>query len=136
MRIVTRPDFDGVVCAVLIGDALSIDTPPRWLEPNDFQKETVDIRAGDVVANLPYHPACDIWFDHHSTNRVDGAFKGLFRAAPSAARNVFDYFQGGHPRLRRTGLLGRPHRFGRLHPGGGAAPRALRPRPAVDVHFG
>jgi len=94
MRIVTRPDFDGVVCAVLIGDALSIDTPPRWLEPNDFQKETVDIRAGDVVANLPYHPACDIWFDHHSTNRVDGAFKGLFRAAPSAARNVFDYFQG------------------------------------------
>jgi hypothetical protein len=94
MRIVTRPDFDGVVCAVLIGDALSIESPVRWVEPNDFAKGTVDIRPGDVVANLPYHAACDIWFDHHSTNRTVIPFKGLFRPAPSAARNVFDYFQG------------------------------------------
>jgi len=94
MRIVTRPDFDGVVCAVLIGDALSIDAPVHWLEPNDFRKGTVNIRPGDVIANLPYHPACEIWFDHHSTNRVDTPFKGLFRTAPSAARNVFDYYQG------------------------------------------
>jgi hypothetical protein len=94
MRIVTRPDFDGVVCAVLIGDALSVDSPVHWLEPNEFRKGSVDIRPGDVVANLPYHPACEIWFDHHSTNRVDTPCKGLFRTSPSAARNVFDYFQG------------------------------------------
>lgn len=94
MRIVTRPDFDGVVCAVLIGDALSIGRAVHWLEPNDFKTGAADIRPGDIVANLPFHPACGAWFDHHSTNRVDGPFEGLFRNAPSAARNVFDYYRG------------------------------------------
>ena len=79
MRIVTRPDFDGVVCAVLIGDALSIGRAVHWLEPNDFKTGAADIRPGDIVANLPFHPACGTWFDHHSTNRVDAPFQGLFR---------------------------------------------------------
>ncbi len=94
MRIVTRPDFDGVVCAVLISDALGIEQPVHWVEPNDFSKGSAGIRSGDIVANLPYHPDCDTWFDHHSTNRIDRPFKGLFRDAPSAARIVFDYFRG------------------------------------------
>ncbi len=92
MRIVTRPDFDGVVCAVLIADALGVAPPVYWVEPNDFSRGSADVRPGDIVANLPYHPDCDMWFDHHSTNRIDRPFKGLFRDAPSAARNVFDYF--------------------------------------------
>lgn len=94
MRIVTRPDFDGVVCAVLISDALGIGRPVHWVEPNDIAKGSADIRPGDIVANLPHHPACDMWFDHHATNRIDLPFKGLFREAPSAARNIFDYYEG------------------------------------------
>lgn len=94
MRIVTRPDFDGVVCAVLISDALDIRQPVHWVEPNEFKKGLAEIRPGDVVANLPHDPRCEIWFDHHSTNRIDKPFKGLFRIAPSAARNVFEYFHG------------------------------------------
>jgi oligoribonuclease NrnB/cAMP/cGMP phosphodiesterase (DHH superfamily) len=93
MRIVTRPDFDGVVCAVLISDALEIRQPIHWVEPDDFKKGSADIRSGDIIANLPYDSRCDSWFDHHSTNRIDTPFKGLFRDAPSAARNVFDFFQ-------------------------------------------
>ena len=98
MRIVTRPDFDGVVCAVLISDALEIRQPVHWVEPNDFNKGTADIQPGDIIANLPYDPRCDTWFDHHSTNVPRVPYKGLFRNAPSAARNVFDYFHG---RFRR-----------------------------------
>jgi oligoribonuclease NrnB/cAMP/cGMP phosphodiesterase (DHH superfamily) len=94
MRIVTRPDFDGVVCAALISDALGIEQPVHWVEPNELSKGTAEIRAGDILANLPHHPDCEIWFDHHSTNRIERPFKGLFRDAPSAARNVFDYFAG------------------------------------------
>ena len=94
MRIVTRPDFDGVVCAVLIADALGIERPVYWVEPNELSKDTADIRPGDILANLPYHPRCDTWFDHHSTNRVDRAFKGRFRESPSAARLVFEHYQG------------------------------------------
>lgn len=98
MRIVTRPDFDGVVCAVLIAEALDIRRPVLWLEPNDFQRGRADIRAGDIIANLPFHPDCDIWIDHHATNVADRPFKGLLGDAPSAARLVLDYFS---PRLQR-----------------------------------
>jgi oligoribonuclease NrnB/cAMP/cGMP phosphodiesterase (DHH superfamily) len=94
LRIVTRPDFDGIVCAALISDALGVNPPVYWVEPNELQKGLVVIRPGDILANLPYHPTCDLWFDHHSTNRIETPFKGLFREAPSAARNVFEYFQG------------------------------------------
>jgi oligoribonuclease NrnB/cAMP/cGMP phosphodiesterase (DHH superfamily) len=98
MRIVTRPDFDGVVCAVLIAEALDIRRPALWLEPNDFKLGRTDIRAGDIIANLPFHPDCEIWIDHHATNAADRPFKGLLGDAPSAARLVFDYFS---PRLQR-----------------------------------
>ena len=94
MRIVTRPDFDGIVCAVLISDALDIRQPVNWVEPNDLKRGSADIRPGDIVANLPYHSNCGLWFDHHSTNKIDASFEGLFRQSPSAARNVFEYFHG------------------------------------------
>jgi hypothetical protein len=94
MRIVTRPDFDGVVCAALIADALEIKNPVYWVEPNELSQGFAVIQPGDILANLPFHSDCDVWFDHHSTNRIERPFKGLFREAPSAARNVFDYYAG------------------------------------------
>jgi len=98
MRIVTRPDFDGVVCAVLLYDAERIDDPIYWVEPNDLQQGRVQIRTGDIIANLPHHPNCSLWFDHHYTNRIREPFQGAFREAPSAARIIYDYYQ---TRLRR-----------------------------------
>jgi hypothetical protein len=97
MRIVTRPDFDGVVCAALIAAALATDPPVHWVEPSDLQAGKVDIRPGDIIANLPFHPRCDLWFDHHATNAITGPYKGLFRLTPSAARNVFSYFKDRLP---------------------------------------
>jgi hypothetical protein len=98
MRIVTRPDFDGVVCAVLISDTLEIREPVHWVEPSQINQGTAGIQPGDIIANLPFDPRCAIWFDHHATNLPCVPYQGLFRNAPSAARNVFDYFHG---RFRR-----------------------------------
>lgn len=92
MRIVTRPDFDGVVCAVLLHEAQSIDDPILWAQPNDMQRGDVKIQAGDIIANLPYHPKCTLWFDHHYSNRIDAPFNGSFQILPSAARVVFNYY--------------------------------------------
>ncbi|MBT4364448.1 MAG: exopolyphosphatase, partial [Desulfobacteraceae bacterium] len=44
MRIVTRADFDGVVCAVILYEALDITVPVKWVEPNEIQKGLVDIK--------------------------------------------------------------------------------------------
>ncbi len=93
MRIVTRADFDGVVCAVLLCDAKEIDEPVEWVEPNEMQKGKVAVKKGDIVANLPYHPDCSLWFDHHYTNRNVGDFEGAFRIAPSAAGLIFEYYR-------------------------------------------
>ena len=93
MRIVTRPDFDGVVCAVLLIDALGIKQPVRWVEPSVLQRGLVEIRTGDIIANLPYHDKCTLWFDHHYTNQVDHPFKGAFKIAPSAAGIIFEHYQ-------------------------------------------
>jgi len=93
MRIVTRPDFDGIVCAVLLKDALGISAPIRWLEPGDIQKGLVNITPDEILANLPYHPACGLWFDHHYSNRPAAPFEGAFEIAPSAAGVVHDYYQ-------------------------------------------
>lgn len=93
MRIVTRPDFDGVVCAVLLHEALEIDDPILWVHPNDMQRGLVQIRAGDIIANLPFHPKCTLWFDHHYSNRISTPFKGCFQILPSAARVVLNHYQ-------------------------------------------
>jgi len=93
MRIVTRPDFDGVVCAVLIYEAENVKEPVKWVEPNDMQKGYVDILKGDIIANLPYDERCAMWFDHHHTNKIDKPFNGAFKIAPSAAGIVFEYYK-------------------------------------------
>ncbi len=91
MRLITRADFDGIVCGVLITAQESID---RFLfvEPKSMQDGEVVVNSDDIVANLPYHPNCHLWFDHHVTNRISRLFKGRFRLAPSAARVVYEYY--------------------------------------------
>lgn len=91
MRIVTRPDFDGLVCAVLLRD-VSPDIGILWVEPNDMQQRKVEVLPGDIIANLAYHPDCSLWFDHHLSNQVPTAHPGLFEIAPSAAGLVYRYY--------------------------------------------
>ena len=93
MRIVTRPDFDGIVCAVLLYEALDITEPTLWVEPNDVQKGRVDILNHDIIANLPYDQRCALWFDHHFTNQISKPFKGAFEIAPSAAGIIFEFYK-------------------------------------------
>ncbi len=94
MRIVTRPDFDGIVCAALLYEAEPITKPIKWVQPNDMQKGLVTIESDDIIANLPYNAGCSLWFDHHVTNKPGKHFRGAFRIAPSAARVIFEYYDG------------------------------------------
>jgi oligoribonuclease NrnB/cAMP/cGMP phosphodiesterase (DHH superfamily) len=93
MRIVTRPDFDGIVCAVLLYKALNIDADIKWVEPNEIQTGKASIKEGDILANLPYSNSCTLWFDHHISNKPEKDFEGAFDIAPSAAGVVYKYYQ-------------------------------------------
>jgi hypothetical protein len=97
MRLVTRADFDGLVCGALVTKFENIDDY-LFVEPKFMQDGLVEIRGGDIIANLPYHPSCTLWFDHHITNTTPNfpkpimPGKGGFRLAPSAARVVYEYY--------------------------------------------
>jgi len=97
MRLVTRADFDGLVCGALITKFEQIDDY-LYVEPKFMQDGLVEIRNGDIITNLPYHPNCTLWFDHHITNTTPNFAtpiilgRGGFRLAPSAARVVFEYY--------------------------------------------
>ncbi|MSP39742.1 MAG: hypothetical protein EXR70_14740 [Deltaproteobacteria bacterium] len=98
MRLVTRADFDGLVCGALITKFEKIDDY-LYVEPKFMQDGLVEIRSGDIITNLPYHPNCTLWFDHHITNTTPNfetpivLGKGGFRLAPSAARVVYEYYE-------------------------------------------
>jgi len=93
MRIVTRADLDGVVCAVLLLEKEQITQPIYWVEPSEMQKNEVQIEPTDIVANLPYDKNCAMWFDHHVTNQqIAENFKGLFEIAPSAAGLIYRFY--------------------------------------------
>ena len=97
MRIVTPPDFDGIVCAVMLHEALDIHTPIYWVESGEVQQNTARIQTGDILANLPYDARCSLWFDHHASNRPDHDFKGAFAVAPFAAGVVHQHYKAsGH----------------------------------------
>ncbi len=93
MRIVARPDFDGIVCAVLIYEVEEINSPTLWIEPGQVQKGDADIRPGDIMANLPYDKRCSMWFDHHISNDLHHDVAGSFKVAPSAAGVVYEYYK-------------------------------------------
>lgn len=96
-RLVTRSDFDGLVCAVLLKDLDLIDDI-LFVHPKDMQDGKVDINANDITTNLPYVAGCHLAFDHHlsETVRNDSNIQNhiIDPNAPSAARVVYDYYGG------------------------------------------
>ena len=111
MRLITRSDFDGLVCAVLLREVEQIDTID-FVHPKDVQDGKILVTGNDILTNLPYVPGVGMWFDHHSSEevRVDtssGNFKGRFEVAPSAARVIHNYYaeNGKADRLKRFDKL-------------------------------
>jgi nanoRNase/pAp phosphatase (c-di-AMP/oligoRNAs hydrolase) len=96
-RLVTRSDFDGLVCAALLKELDMIDDI-KFVHPKDMQDGKVDITERDIITNLPYVEGCYMSFDHHlsETLRIDEARDNrvINADAPSAARVVYEHFGG------------------------------------------
>lgn len=96
-RLVTRSDFDGLVCAVLLKELAMIDDI-KFVHPKDMQDGTILISDTDITTNLPYVEGVHLAFDHHSSEvtRVEDKKDNYINdpEAPSAARVVYDHFGG------------------------------------------
>lgn len=103
MRLLTRSDFDGLVCGALLKDLGVIDSW-TFVHPKDMQDGLVEVTTDDVLANVPYVAGCGMWFDHHSTEIArmgkDNLVAGECRLAPSCARVIYEYYKGSE-KLRK-----------------------------------
>lgn len=102
-RLVTRSDFDGLVCAVLLKEIGLIDEV-LFVHPKDVQDGRVEIGAGDVTTNLPYAASVHLAFDHHPAEaRRDAARIGNHLVDPQAASTarVLWHHYGGASAFRR-----------------------------------
>lgn len=112
MRLITRSDFDGLACAVLLVEAGIVDSY-KFVHPKDVQDGKVEVTKDDVLANIPYVPGCGLWFDHHSSEEErlqlseKFEFEGDSRHAPSCARVIYEYYGGAEKfaKLDQTGLM-------------------------------
>jgi nanoRNase/pAp phosphatase (c-di-AMP/oligoRNAs hydrolase) len=103
-RLVTRSDFDGLVCAALMKE-LGVLEDILFVHPKDVQDGKVELTADDITTNLPYRPEVALSFDHHSSEDVrvteHADNRVAISGADSAARVVYDYF-GGAQRFPRV----------------------------------
>ena len=106
-RLVTRSDFDGLVCAMILKELGKVDDI-KFVHPKDVQDGKVDINSDDITTNLPFDARVGIAFDHHESELLRLKEQGIDPAgkyiidpdAKSAARVVYDYY-GGEAALPR-----------------------------------
>jgi nanoRNase/pAp phosphatase (c-di-AMP/oligoRNAs hydrolase) len=103
-RLVTRSDFDGLVCAVLLKE-LEMLEGIKFVHPKDMQDGKVEVTQSDITTNLPYVEGVFLAFDHHLSETVRIQHKPanhiIDPKAMSAARVVYDYY-GGIARFPRV----------------------------------
>ncbi|MFY2506960.1 exopolyphosphatase [Vibrio pectenicida] len=96
-RLVTRSDFDGLVCAVLFKQLGLIDDI-KFVHPKDMQDGLVEITSLDIVTNLPYVKEAHLVFDHHLSETIRNPGERpnhiIDPDAPSAARVVWEHYDG------------------------------------------
>ena len=104
MRVITRGDLDGLTCALILTACEKVDGI-ELVHPQEITERRFDIRPDDIVANLPYHPRCGMWFDNHLLTDKNATpprgFVGRYALAASAARVVYDHYLPDHPELQR-----------------------------------
>lgn len=106
-RLVTRSDFDGLVCAVLLNELDLIDDI-LFVHPKDMQDGKIAISSRDITTNLPYVAEAHLVFDHHESetlrNTGDRPNHIIHAHAPSAARVVFEHYggQAAFPRMTKA----------------------------------
>ncbi len=97
-RLLTRSDFDGLVCAILLKDLGILDSI-HFVHPKDVQDGVVALTENDILTNLPWAPGCHLCFDHHDSEvtRTGNTSRPNHILAPdadSAARVLYEWYGG------------------------------------------
>ncbi|MDP8208941.1 MAG: hypothetical protein P9L92_19920 [Candidatus Electryonea clarkiae] len=92
MRLFVHPNLDGILCAAMIMD-MEGEREVIFSDAREVKKGWVEIKEGDIVANLPYHDNCAIWFNSTTVEtEIPEGVKGKVGDAPSSAKLVYEYY--------------------------------------------
>jgi len=98
-RLITRSDFDGLVCAMILKE-LDMLEDIMFVHPKDMQDGMIDVNEKDISTNVPYLPGVYLAFDHHISEKGTKAVNYINKPdAASTARVLYEYF-GGASRLK------------------------------------
>ena len=98
-RLVTRSDFDGLVCAMLLRE-IGLIEDIKFVHPKDVQDGKIELSENDITTNLPFDARVGLAFDHHESEIYRNQSKeaaGKWVIDPdkrSAARVVYEYYGG------------------------------------------
>ena len=102
-RLVTRSDFDGLVCAMILKECGLIEEI-KFVHPKDVQDGKIELSDNDITTNLPYDSRVFMCFDHHESELTRNASMKennnwhIDGFAKSAARVVYNYYKkAGYP---------------------------------------
>lgn len=105
-RLVTRSDFDGLVCAMILRECNLIEEI-KFVHPKDVQDGKVELSDNDITTNLPYNKNVFMCFDHHESELTrnadmkDSTNWFIEGDAKSAARVVYNYYKNAGYSLDR-----------------------------------
>ena len=68
-NLITRSDFDGLVCALLFMHKEILNNV-NFAHPKDMQDGKVEVSDNDISTNLPYVEGIHMAFDHHLSETV------------------------------------------------------------------
>ncbi|MDP8207401.1 MAG: hypothetical protein P9L92_12105 [Candidatus Electryonea clarkiae] len=109
MQLITRLDFDGLVCAAMLYEMENITTL-NYAEPRQIEERRMagfDFKVGDAISHLPYHPDARLWFHHHDYEHLNPEdmkeVRGKWEKAPSTSFLIYEFYNS--PKLEKFGSI-------------------------------
>ncbi len=88
-RLLTKSDFDGVLCAAIL-KATSCIEEVVFVNSFDFENGEVAIESQDITCNLPYSDKVTLSFNYGKESKAENNITYLEK--PSCSRIVYEYY--------------------------------------------
>ncbi len=97
MQLITRLDFDGLVCAAMIYEVERIEEL-NFTNPKDLEEGRMPFffEYGDAIAHLPFNANAKLWFHNRDFDQIPAVklegVRGKWANSPSCAQLILDHY--------------------------------------------
>ena len=94
-RLITRAEFDGIVCGAIF-KRLGLVDDILFAHPKEVQDKLITVGPQDILANLPFAEGAHMVFSHRARRSNTDAHRNYITdvTAPSSTRVVYQHYSG------------------------------------------